>query len=150
MMEKIVIQKHKVSIRKVEDFIAAVCYENHLDNYHATISVPVLQAVEFALNHCNTENDTIVITSDYCREGIFFSIKTDIDDLFNQDSDALPSPALQADSFSLIQMLSDKVEVLDWGRMLRLIFHLRGIALTERDRRVAVLDSFFHRALVEV
>ena len=45
-MENTVIQIGNNSVRRVEDLVASVCYDNHLANYHAIISVPLLATIQ--------------------------------------------------------------------------------------------------------
>ncbi|MBR1834855.1 MAG: hypothetical protein IJ785_05050 [Bacteroidales bacterium] len=149
MIEKIVIQNDSSAIRKVEDYIAAVCYENHLDNYHATIAVPVLSIVRAVVDRQTADIGSMVLQSDYCREGVFFNI-TSSSDCFHQNVQGYESsPTLLADSLSLAAMLTDEMRVLDDGRTLQLIFHLRGIASRETERRKNVLERFYSTVLVE-
>lgn len=45
-MESFVIQSNNQGLAEIEGFLGCFCDENHIANYFATISVPVLQAVE--------------------------------------------------------------------------------------------------------
>lgn len=149
MIEKTVIQNDSSAIRSVEDYIAAVCYENHLDNYHATISVPVLGVVQAMIGDYSADMGSIVLQSDYCREGVFFNITSSADCFRREDQGIEASPTPLSDSLSLAGMLADEMRVLDDGRTLQLIFHLRGIAARETERRKSVLEKFYSKVLVE-
>ena len=149
MIEKTVIQNDSSAIRSVEDYIAAVCYENHLDNYHATIAVPVLGVVQAMIGDYSADMGSIVLQSDYCREGVFFNITSSADCFRREDQGIEASPTPLSDSLSLAGMLADEMRVLDDGRTLQLIFHLRGIAARETERRKSVLEKFYSKVLVE-
>ena len=149
MIEKTVIQNDSSAVRSVEDYIAAVCYENHLDNYHATIAVPVLGVVQAMIGDYSADMGSIVLQSDYCREGVFFNITSSADCFRREDQGIEASPTPLSDSLSLADMLADEMRVLDDGRTLQLIFHLRGIAARETERRKSVLEKFYSKVLVE-
>ena len=149
MIEKTVIQNDSSAVRSVEDYIAAVCYENHLDNYHATIAVPVLGVVQAMIGDYSADMGSIVLQSDYCREGVFFNITSSADCFRREDQGIESSPTPLSDSLSLADMLADEMRVLDDGRTLQLIFHLRGIAARETERRKSVLEKFYSKVLVE-
>lgn len=149
MIEKTVIQNDSSAVRSVEDYIAAVCYENHLDNYHATIAVPVLGVVQAMIVDYSADMGSIVLQSDYCREGVFFNITSSADCFHREDQEIEASPTPLSDSLSLAGMLADEMRVLDDGRTLQLIFHLRGIAARETERRKSVLEKFYSKVLVE-
>ena len=149
MIEKTVIQNDSSAVRSVEDYIAVVCYENHLDNYHATIAVPVLGVVQAMIGDYSADMGSIVLQSDYCREGVFFNITSSADCFRREDQGIEASPTPLSDSLSLAGMLADEMRVLDDGRTLQLIFHLRGIAARETERRKSVLEKFYSKVLVE-
>jgi hypothetical protein len=149
MIEKTVIQNDSSAVRSVEDYIAAVCYENHLDNCHATIAVPVLGVVQAMIGDYSADMGSIVLQSDYCREGVFFNITSSADCFRREDQGIEASPTPLSDSLSLAGMLADEMRVLDDGRTLQLIFHLRGIAARETERRKCVLEKFYAKVLVE-
>ena len=105
MIEKTVIQNDSSAVRSVEDYIAAVCYENHLDNYHATIAVPVLGVVQAMIGDYSADMGSIVLQSDYCREGVFFNITSSADCFHREDQGIEASPTPLSDSLSLAGML---------------------------------------------
>ena len=144
MIEKTVIQNDSSAVRSVEDYIAAVCY-----NYHATIAVPVLGVVQAMIGDYSADMGSIVLQSDYCREGVFFNITSSADCFRREDQGIEASPTPLSDSLSLAGMLADEMRVLDDGRTLQLIFHLRGIAARETERRKSVLEKFYSKVLVE-
>lgn len=151
-MEKIVIQNDGLALNRVEDFIAALCYENHLDNYHATISVPVMQMVQTLLADLNfKQDDSLTISSGLCRKGLFFNITCGYDLLNTGSIDTEPSPTLLSDSFSLAHLLADEVSIHDEGKTIQFLFYLRGIPMVESERRKQVIASFDNKmSLVQV
>lgn len=151
-MEKIVIQNDGLALNRVEDFIAALCYENHLDNYHATISVPVMQMVQTLLADLKfKQDDTLTIGSGLCRKGLFFNITCGYNFLTTGSIDTEPSPTLLSDSFSLAHLLADEVSIHDEGKTIQFLFYLRGIPMVESERRKQVIASFDNKmSLVQV
>jgi hypothetical protein len=151
-MEKIVIQNDGLALNRVEDFIAALCYENHLDNYHATISVPVMQMVQTLLADLKfKQDDTLTISSGLCRKGLFFNITSGYDLLNTCSIDSEPSPTLFSVSFSLAHLLADEVSIHDEGKTIQFLFYLRGIPMVESERRKQVIASFDNKmSLVQV
>lgn len=149
-MKRIAIQLDKNTVRQAEDFVAAICYENHLDNYHATIAVPVLNAVEQML-HCQESRADVAPVSieyGYSQNGIYFTI-TGHDKCFSDSvSDFIFASDSQPDTVSLARMLADEVEVLEEGKSLRMVFHVRGIDANESRRRMSILNHFYAPALV--
>lgn len=141
-MEKIVIQTDKGDLLQVENFIQALCDGYHLGNYAATISVPVLKAVELALAADKTQQD-VVVESDYCATGVCFTIKSQTPCFSQDDASPLSSPAQLDESFLFFQMLADSFEVLEQGKMITFIFAVRGINPIEAENRMSVIQQFF-------
>lgn len=81
-MEKLAIQSDMSNIVKVEDFVSRICSDKNINNYYATISMSVLQAVENAIIHGNNSDSTKIVTviSGECRGGVFLkSMMKDVD-----------------------------------------------------------------------
>lgn len=149
-MKDIVIQLNKNAVRQAEDFIAAICYENHLENYLATMTVPVINAVEQVLDRketCSCE-ESVGLKCEYCQEGISFIVSSTVNCFFSNPADPLPTSALSSDAVYMAQLLADEIEVLDEGNALRMVFCVRGIDATESSRRISVLNHFYARTLV--
>lgn len=142
-MDKIVIQKDESYIRKLEDFLASLCYDNHLDKYHAAISVPVMNIIQFAFDDSQSGSDFVTLKCGYCKEGLFFKVTASCNCFQSVLSNIHSTPALSPLPIALVQMLSDEVSVLDEGRTVQLIFHLAGIPMREMYRRMEVLESFY-------
>lgn len=145
-MENTVIQIGSNSVRRVEDLVASVCYDNHLANYHAIISVPVLATIQ-SLFH-QYPDDTLLLACNYCRKGLYFDITVSTDALpagVNQTEH--PSPILSSDVQSLVNQLADEVEISD--NTVRLLFCLNGIGDNESERRRSVLARFYQPVMIE-
>lgn len=137
IMEKLVVQSDMTNIPCVGDFVGAVCNESHIDNYCATIAVAVSKAAEFAVSF----STHIVVTADFCRGGIRFTIASDQPGFVSGWSD---------ESMLMAKMLSDQAEVVDEGRAVQLMFAVEGISSHEAVQRQRVLEKFFAPALLEI
>ena len=151
-MKDIAIQLDRSSVRKAEDFVAAICYENHLENYHATIAVPVLKAVEQLLQvQDNLENvSPINLECGFCQEGISFTVTGKVNSFSVGEWSKVDSADHLSDAACLARMLADEVEVFGDGSSLRMVFYVRGIDAVESNRRITVLNHFYAPSLVEV
>lgn len=138
-MEQLIIQSNTNYQVALDNFIRAICEDNHVDNYYATISLPVTNSVEMAL----AQSSQVVLIFDYCTTGVKFSVRSSASFMsgisINQDFEADPTNS----SAFLLSMLTDEAEVLDEGRQVDLIFHIRGIDNHEAHRRALVLEKFF-------
>ena len=152
-MKDIAIQLDSGSLRKAEDFVAAICYDNHLDNYHATIAVPVIGAVEQVMQYQDSNAPVpapVSLLCKYCQEGISFTV-TGAVSAFSEDAlnDANSADALR-DAVAVAHLLADKVEVLNDGCALRMFFFVQGIDSSECSRRISVIKHFYVSKCVEV
>ena len=153
MMETLVIQPDKNSMKQVEEFVDAVCYNNHLDNYLATISVPVIKVVQDTLqsSHNSASNGPVTVSTEYCHEGICFIVHS-YQNCFSQFSSSFPLQSSLnsfSDSIQVVKLLVDEFEILDNGSTLRMVFFVRGIDAKEASRRKEVLSLFYQPAMVE-
>lgn len=131
-MENIEIQNNTNTEVAVNNFIEAICDDNHIYNYFATISMAVLPVVQAALQH----SSKVMLNFDYTPSGPIFSIHSD-DICFSRDSEIF------ADMFLFVEMLSDKYQLEDDGHTLQLLFAIRGIDAQEALRRTSVLERFY-------
>ena len=153
MMETLVIQPDKNSMKQVEEFVDAVCYNNHLDNYLATISVPVIKVVQDTLqsSHNSASNGPVTVSTGYCHEGICFTVHS-YQNCFSQFSSSFPLQSSLnsfSDSIQVVKLLVDEFEILDNGSTLRMVFFVRGIDAKEASRRKEVLSLFYQPVMVE-
>lgn len=150
-MEKLVIQTDVDDLLPLDNFIEAVCDVYHLDNYSATMAVPVVRAVECVLSECknNSVKTDVVLSSDFCREGIYFAVESQCE-IFQgiTEGDAF-SLLSQNESFFMIRTLADKVRVSEDGKLLKMIFAVRGISKREILSRISTLQKFYAPYLAE-
>lgn len=146
-MEKIVIQTDKDNLLQVENFIQALCDGYHLGNYAATISVPVLKAVELALA-ADEMRPEVMVESDYCPEGVCFTVKSQAP-CFDLNISPLSSPAHFDESFLFFQMLADRFEVSEQGKAITFIFAVRGINPFEAENRISTIQQFYSAYMLE-
>ena len=139
MMEKFVLQLDSLDLVRVDNFVRAICDENHIDNYYATISVSVTKAVEsaFASGSENQKCNHVALSFGYSPKGITFKVTS---------KQGLLNPS----DLSIISMLADEVELLDDDSSLQMTFAIRGIDHKEAAQRVATLEHFYHPAPAEV
>lgn len=145
-MENTVIQIGSNSVRRVEDLVASVCYDNHLANYHAIISVPLLATIQSLF--CQNPDASLLLACSHSRKGLYFDITVSSDALpVGENYSEHPSPTLSPDVMSLVHQLADGVELS--GQTIRLLFCLNGIGYNESERRRSVLARFYQPVLVE-
>ncbi len=142
-MENIVIQSDINNLSSVENFVRAICDTNHIVNYYATISVPVMKAVESVIQAA--PSSALSILFDHCRGGITFTVQS-ATPCFSPTLSAEVPPAGSAEETTyLITMLADQMEVTDEGRTLQLFFAVQGIDAEEASARIQVLEHFYER-----
>lgn len=133
-MKQLDIQLNGGHFSQVEQFIGAICEDNHIENYHATISVAVLQVLNSDIS-C-IEDCQASLTADHCSKGICLTIHSSLpcfENLLNPFSE----------SGILFSSLVDDYSVSKDGCSLEMIFYVRGISSKEAVRRVRVVDSFY-------
>lgn len=151
-MESLVIQSNRDNMPIVEHFLCNVCEQKHLNNYFATISVAVMQAVDNAIVHGNKCNESkqVQIQCGPCKGGIYFEVQ-DQGEGFNYDRGV--ASAVNEESgrgLCLINMLADSVSYNNEGRQLRMEFLISGIESSSAEKRSAVVAHFFQLRTVEV
>jgi hypothetical protein len=142
-MENTVIQIGSNSVRRVEDLVASVCYDNHLANYHAIISVPLLATIQSLFRQ--NPDASLLLACSHSRKGLYFDITVSADALHVGENNS--EHPLSPDVMSLVSQLADGVELSD--RTIRLLFCLNGIGYNESERRRSVLARFYQPVLVE-
>lgn len=140
-MEQLVIQADIANLTLVENFVRAICDDNHIVNYYATISVPVMKAVEHAILGGSSSQLTLLFS--HCHDGITFSIQADTPSFSPIAAEQVPPAGSPEEALYLISMLSDQMEVSDEGRTLQMTFDLQGIDTNEACNRVEVLEQFY-------
>lgn len=140
-MERAIIQNNTSSIERIENFVRAVCDDNHIPNFFATISVPVLKAAELAF-HVNPVSQIIIIF-EHCRGGVRFTIQAGSPCFEMPLSSEIPPSGSEEESLYLVKILTDQMSVLDNGCDLQMTFYLMGIDFCEAAYRVQVLKNFY-------
>lgn len=142
-MEKLVIQPDIKDITAVDNFVKAICDRNRIINYYATISIPVRKAVENAIQGGSTFGMSILFS--YCQGGFAFTVQCGHPCFYPIRSDQVPSAGSLEESAYLINVLSDRVEILDEGCTLRMTFNVKGIDADEAFGRAQTLKQFYAR-----
>lgn len=138
-MEKFVIQVDSTYMVNVDSFVRAICDMNHIGNYYATILVAVREAVEKAVTFEKERQQPadVELVFDYCSKGVSFRVQG-------------AQGCFMSDDFSLVQMLSDGMELSDDASVLQMSFAIRGIDYREAAKRVSVLEHFYHPTPTEM
>ncbi|MDO4216662.1 MAG: ATP-binding protein [Bacteroidales bacterium] len=142
-MKQFDIQSDEKYLDDVAKFIYELCDEMHILNYEATISMPVLQAVENAIVHGNHKDlsKIVHIECDDVRGGLSFLIQDQGNGFdFSKYGDILDNGG---NGIFMMRKLSDKLEFLDGGRTVRMEFMIQGIEKTYAMERVSKLRGFF-------
>ena len=146
-MEKISIQLYKDYSARLDNFVDAVCGEQHLDNYYAAISVAVHSAVDFAMD---SGADVATLAWGHSARGTEFVLRTAEARFASVQAVAADlATSVEAEKAFLLTTLADEVSVEEEGRALRLSFAVRGIDPHECAARIATLQRFYQPALVE-
>lgn len=148
-MYKVIVHNSDSELRKLEDLLSVICSDNHLINYQAVISVPVLATVQriFSLD----PTTAVSLTFSFSTKGGIFTISSSDVNLRAIAKDPIPlSPTLFNELYLINTLLVDEVIIDDGGHSLQLIFHLKGIQISEASRRVQIIDSFYSKYRIEV
>lgn len=138
-MEQLVIQSDANYQMAADNFIRAICEGNNIDNYYATISVPVLNTVELAV----AQSSQVVLSYGYSVNGITFTVASSSPFLNPASQNHLSGSDLSDSSILLLGMLTDEYDISEDGCKASLVFHIRGIDSREAHRRVSVLQHFY-------
>ena len=146
-MEKAMIQLDSANMAMVDSFVGAVCEEQHLDNYYATIAVAVTNAAQYALAK---DTGKVSLSCGHYDKGISFSLSCakGTFDTFLAEGTMLTDMPTSEMSF-LTKTLADDLLVATDGSTLQVRFAVQGIAPRECAARIAVLEKFYQPALVE-
>ena len=146
MTEHFVRQSDIALLPMVEERLFHFCHECHVGNYHAAVSVAVLQAVENAIVHgngCDSAKE-VGVTFGTCRGGIFAEV-ADQGDGFDPEGYGVLSDegTVSGEGIFVMRQLADKVTFADGGRRVRMEFAVAGIDPADALERVAILQSHF-------
>lgn len=151
-MESFVIQSNNQGLAEIEGFLGCFCDENHIANYFATISVPVLQAVENAIIHGNANDPTkqVRLECGFRQGGVYFLVE-DQGVGFNYAAFGdCPNANDKGQGIFLIKSLSDHYEYANGGSLLRMDFDINGIEASDSIERMAKLQHYYLPKSVEV
>jgi len=152
MSESLIVQSNEEGMREVEDFLDRSFDTHHVAHYAATITVPVLQAVQNAIHHGNVDDATkhVRIEVGHCRGGIYFEVEDegagfDYETLLSQ-----PATIEKGRGLFLISTLSDGFSFSKGGRCLRMEFNIEGVFTDDAAQRLSSLQHFYHHEVMEV
>jgi len=150
MTEQFVIQSDIALLPTVEERLFHFCHECHVGNYYSAVSVAVLQAVENAIVHGNSNDvaKVVKLTFGTCRGGVYVEV-TDQGTGFDVDAyGSLPSEGSTAgEGIFIMKQLADRLTFSEGGRHVRLEFNVAGIDPADALERIALLKHYF--AMVE-
>ncbi len=152
MSESLIVQSNDEGLREIEDFLDRSFDTHHVAHYAATITVPVLQAVQNAIHHGNADDAAkqVRVEVGHCRGGIYFEVE---DEGAGFDYEACLSRSAnieQGRGLFLISSLSDRFAFSKGGRCLRMEFNIEGVYADDAVRRLSSLQYFYHREVMEV
>ena len=144
-MEKLVIQSDIENLIEVERFVSAVCDGFNINNYAATITMSLLQAVENAIVHGNNNDHSkkVTITSDYSNGGVSFSVSDEGKGFDYSQYGSLPEREGKGTGIFLMKSLSDKISYLNGGSTVRLDFVINGIEASKALERISTLRHYY-------
>lgn len=132
-MEQTIIQSNNNYPAATDNFVRAICESHHIDNYYATISVPVLSVVQFALSN----SQEVMLSFDYCSHGVQFRVESCAQQFLSVKADPTSEISL------LLNLLVDDCHISDEGNVISLGFAIQGIDATMAASRVAALRKFY-------
>lgn len=151
-METLVIQSDKNNIIEVERFVYSLCDTFNINNYSAVITISLLQAVENAIVHGNSNDHSkkVTIVFDQCKGGVFFTVTDegrgfDFRSLLSSDDNAE-----QGRGLFLMRSLADNLSFFNNGSTVRLDFVINGIEASRALERITTLRNHFSPASVKV
>lgn len=131
-MEQVVIQSNSNYQAVVDNYVRGVCDHFHVDNYYATIFVPVLNIVESALAQVPAVSLNHTCTS----QGLRFSVQADQDVFSSFSADSI------SDSSLLLRLLVDDYCVESGGMILSMSFSVLGIDPSLSQDRIHSMQRY--------
>ena len=143
-MEKLIIQSDTSKLIEVERFVSAVCDTYNINNYAATISMSLLQAVENAIVHGNGNDASkqVTVTSDYCKGGVYFTVSDEGVGFNFEKFGTIPEEG-SGTGIYLMKTLSDKMSFSNNGSTVRLDFVVNGIEASRALERIVTLRNHY-------
>ena len=146
MTEEFVIQSDIAVLPSVEERIFHFCHECNVGDYHATVSVAALQAVENAIVHGNRSDvsRTVTVTCGTCRGGIYVEVADEGEGFdFGRYGDLPMGESDAGEGIFVMKSLADQMTFSEGGRRVRLEFIVSGIDPAEALERIALLQEHF-------
>ncbi|MCR4829202.1 MAG: ATP-binding protein [Bacteroidales bacterium] len=134
------------NLQEVECFLDHVCDTYNINNYAATISMSLLQAVENAIVHgngCDVQKN-VTVTADTCRGGIEFIVEDQGEGFEYQQFGALPQQG-RGEGLFVMKSLSDQLTFENGGSRVRMRFVISGIEPSKALERIVILNNFYAR-----
>ncbi|KWW29310.1 MAG: anti-sigma regulatory factor [bacterium P3] len=151
MSESLIVQSNDEGFRDVEDFLEQTLGTYHIAHYAATITIPVLQAVQNAIKHGNSDDSgkKVRVEAGRCQGGVYFEVEDEGNgfDVGLQLSNIMN--AGQGRGLLLITTLADRYAYSNGGRTLRMEFDIEGVFANVAAERVSLLRRFYHHDVVE-
>lgn len=135
-MQNIVIHSDSEYQIAIDNFVCAICAENYLDKYSATISVSLMNAIEVALQ----SNTQVSIFADFKGEGLTISVQSG-ERTFNS---LLPSPTGStelSDLYLVMNSLPDQFYVSNDASSLSFFFQVQLNNQQLAASRISVLSN---------
>ena len=149
-MEKIVIQSDIANLIEVERFVANVCDTYNINNYAATISMSLLQAVENAIVHGNHSDatKTVTVVADYVKGGVSFVVEDQGNGFDFAQYGSMPMEEGRGTGIFRMKSLSDHLSLDNNGRTVKMEFFINGIDAARALERRVTLHNFYSSKLV--
>lgn len=128
-------------MQNVDCFIIGICDECHIGDFYATFSVAITKSIEVAraYNENNQLNAGVSLIFERSSSGICFTV-VGSQGCFDVD----------IESMDFVSRLADRVNIIEDKSAVQIIFDVRGIDANDAMRRVAVLNRFYHSAVVDI
>lgn len=152
MSETLIVQSNEEGLREVEDFLERSLDTYHVAHYAATVTVPVLQAVQNAIFHGNAgdADKHVRIAVGHCRGGIYFEVEDEGKGFDFEKSLSQSASMEQGRGLFLISSLSDRFVYSKGGSKVRMEFDIDGVYADDSLQRTAHLSHYYHHEVVEV
>lgn len=144
-MERLVIQSDIKNITQVEFFVDAICDHWNINNYAATIAMPLLQAVENAIVHGNHSDPAkrVSITADTCKGGVSFAVEDEGRGFDYTSFGELPEEQGRGTGLFLMRTLADRLTFDNGGSRVEMMFVINGIDPARALERITTLSHFY-------
>lgn len=152
MSETLIVQSNESGLREVEEFLDRSFDTYHVAHYAATMTVPVLQAVQNAIQHGNASDSAkrVRLEVGHCTGGVYFEVEDEGNGFDYEGTLARAGREGQGSGLFLIASLADHFSYSKGGRLLRMEFDVDGVMANDAFDRVACLQHFYQVDAVEV